>query len=61
MRYVDLCRPWATVLAAMAAALLLCAAAFTTEREAQLLSNGTRQLQIAEAPKADIERYLATH
>jgi N-acetylmuramoyl-L-alanine amidase len=33
----------------------------TNDREAQLLSNGTRQQQIAEALKTGIERYLATH
>jgi N-acetylmuramoyl-L-alanine amidase len=35
MRYVDLCRSWAMVLVAMAAALLLCAAALTTDARAQ--------------------------
>jgi N-acetylmuramoyl-L-alanine amidase len=33
----------------------------TNDQEAQLLANGTRQPQIAEALKVGIERYLATH
>ena len=49
MTYPDLFRAWATVLAAILAAILL--------------SNGTgtRQQQIAEALRVDIEDYLTTH
>ncbi|HYZ03854.1 MAG TPA: hypothetical protein VE691_02080 [Rubrobacter sp.] len=49
MTYSDLFRAWATVLAAILAAILL--------------SNGTgtRQQQIAEALRVDIEDYLTTH
>ena len=49
MTYTDLFRVWATVLAAILAAILL--------------SNGTgtRQQQIAEALRVDIEDYLTTH
>jgi hypothetical protein len=49
MTYSDLFRAWATVLAAILAAILL--------------SNGTgtRQQQIAEALRVDIEDYLTAH
>ena len=49
MTYSDLFRVWARVLAAILAAILL--------------SNdtGTRQQQIAEALRVDIEDYLTTH
>jgi hypothetical protein len=49
MTYSDLFRAWATVLAAILAAIPL--------------SNGTgtRQQQIAEALRVDIEDYLTTH
>ena len=49
MTYSDLFRAWATVLAAILAAILL--------------SNGTgtRQQQIAKALRVNIEDYLTTH
>ncbi len=49
MTYSDLFRAWATVLAAILAAILLSS------------GTGTRQQQIAEALRVDIEDYLTTH
>jgi len=49
MTYSDLFRAWATVLAAILAAIL------------RSNGTGTRQQQIAEALRVDIEDYLTTH
>jgi N-acetylmuramoyl-L-alanine amidase len=69
MTYSGLFRAWATVLAAILAAIrnMLATIAetvfITNDREGQLLSNGTgtRQQQIAQALRVGIEDYLTTH
>ena len=55
MTYSDLFRAWATVLAAILAAILLSNGTGTHQQQ------GTRQQQIAEALRVDIEDYLTTH
>jgi N-acetylmuramoyl-L-alanine amidase len=69
MTYSGLFRAWATVLAAILAAIRNMPATIaetvfiTNDREGQLLSNGTgtRQQQIAQALRVGIEDYLTTH
>ncbi|HEY6712403.1 MAG TPA: hypothetical protein VI055_09045 [Rubrobacter sp.] len=69
MTYSGPFRAWATVLAAILAAIRNMPATIaetvfiTNDREGQLLSNGTgtRQQQIAQALRVGIEDYLTTH